>query len=288
MTAPIETVCHGGFRPNWLYSLWEIMQRFRAASFANATSALMRAAANTLAASAAGLSVDPEIERQYVRHELNQAEPSLKELPLSIVVRSQFDRLKNLIDQIDAAEIAVLIREFHNNLIVELTSSWFLMIRAEKREFYEQRQSPFGDKVAGTFDAANKDIAAASRCYALDEWTACIFHLMRVLEHGLRVIADVVGLSANIMAHENWKNVIDQIEKKIREMGNEPKSPEKIKRLQFLSSAASQFRYFKDAWRNHVSHSHANYDEREAERVWIHVKTFMEQMAEASSREQPS
>lgn len=277
--------------PSWgshrLWSLWGIMQRFRASSFVAATSALARVATSITAANAVGLTSDAAMERQYVKRDLDNAEPVLKELPLSPVLRSQFDRLKRQIDHIDGGELAVLIREFHNNLVVELTSAWFLMIKADRRDYYEQHESPFGQKVADTFSEANKDIAAASRCYALDEWTACIFHLMRVLEHGLRAIAAGVGLPSEVMAHENWKNVIDQIESKIRAMESNPKSAEKIERMRFLSSAAVQFRYFKDAWRNHASHSHASYDERDAETVWVHVRGFMQQMAGASEG-QPS
>jgi len=90
---------------------------------------------------------------------------------------------------------------------------------------------------------------------ALGEWTACVFHSMRVLEHGLRELASRVELSADAMAQENWKNVIDQIEAKIRAMEALPKSAEKSASLKVYSQAALQFRYFKDAWRNYISHT---------------------------------
>src|SRR5207302_260994 len=122
------------------------------------------------------------------------------------------------------------------------------------------------------FPEAVQDIAAASRCLALDEGTACVFHAMRVLEHGLRVMAMNVGLPPDAMTHENWKVVIDQIEKKVREIEGLPKSPGKAEKLRVVSEACSQFRYFKDAWRNHVSHSRATYDVREADSVFNHVR----------------
>jgi hypothetical protein len=229
-----------------------------------------------------------ESDRKIALTELDKIKDSLDELPLSFVLREQYARVRRLVPDSSSDQVTTLVREFHNNLIMEMTGHWFLLVPADKRERYEQRQRPFGDAVAQTFDDASKDICAASRCFALDEWTACVFHLMRVLEHGLRALAVNVGLGADAMAHENWKNVIDLIEAKIRAMEGLPKSPEKIARLKELSGLASQFRYFKDAWRNHVSHSHESYDEREASNVWHHVKTFMEQMAEISSPEQPA
>jgi hypothetical protein len=49
--------------------------------------------------------------------------------------------------------------------------------------------------------------------------------------------------------------VIDRIEAKIREREKALKrGQEKDATLKFYSQAAVQFRYFKDAWRNHVAH----------------------------------
>jgi hypothetical protein len=271
-----------------IVSLWDIMQRFRAASFVTAISEMSRSWAGVHLANAYGCG-DAAKDRQLVGAGLKNAAQSLAELPLSTVLRSQFDRLQKAADNADGAELMILLREYHNNLVVELSSAWFLMIPENRRENYEQRQPAFGKEVSEAFLEAHADIAAASRCLALDESTACVFHLMRVLEHGLRALSTKVGLAPETMAHENWKNVIDQIEKKIREVEALPKSASKIQNLQSLSTAATQFRYFKDAWRNHVSHSRATYDMPTAETVWFHVRGFMQQMAgEVSSGAKPS
>ena len=81
--------------------------------------------------------------------------------------------------------------------------------------------------------------------------------------------------------YENWGSLIDQIEKAIRAIEQERRSLEKAERSRFYSDVGTQIRYFKNAWRNHVSHSRAMYDEREARRVFMHVRAFMEQLAQA-------
>jgi hypothetical protein len=53
----------------------------------------------------------------------------------------------------------------------------------------------------------------------------------------------------------------------------------KSEELAFLSGAAAQFRYFKEAWRNHVAHSRATYDDIEALRIMSHVHQFMDELA---------
>ena len=81
--------------------------------------------------------------------------------------------------------------------------------------------------------------------------------------------------------YENWGSLIDQIEKAIRAIEQERRSLEKAERSRFYSDAGTQIRYFKNAWRNHVSHSRAMYDEGEARGVFMHVRAFMEQLAQA-------
>jgi hypothetical protein len=83
-----------------------------------------------------------------------------------------------------------------------------------------------------------------------------------------------------VMDTEQWKNVIDRIEKAIRQLEALPKGASKTEKVQFCSEAASQFRYFKDAWRNHVAHARKSYDSREANSIWNHTGEFMEALAE--------
>ncbi len=266
-------------RSHGLWSLWDIMQRFRAASFGALMASLGRTTAAINTANAFGVGDKVEADRKFIRETLEESAPSLSEFPLSPVLRSQFDRLVRAVDHSSGAELSILVQELGNNLMVELSSAWFLMISADRREYYEQRQPPFGEAVADAFLGASSDIAAASRCFALDEWTACVFYLMRILEHGLRKLAEIVQLPPEAAQHENWKNIIDQIEKKIREMESLPKSQEKVAKVQRLSEAAAQFRWFKDAWRNHVAHAHATYDNHTGPLVWTHVRSFMQQLA---------
>jgi hypothetical protein len=177
------------------------------------------------------------------------------------------------------SEIAILLRELNNNLMVELSSAYFLVIPADRRFIYEQPHPIFGLETHDAFPGARRDIAAAGRCYALDEWTACVVHLMRALEYGLRWLATRVGLQPEEVANENWKNVIDRIEKKIREMEQLSKSPTKSENVQFLSEAATQFRWFKDAWRNDAAHGRMSFDEREGIPIFLHISDFFRHIA---------
>jgi hypothetical protein len=259
-----------------IWSLLDMAERFRVATFATVMAQMRESAAL----------IDFSIPNgaELVRVALKDADKEFKELKLSLVLRTQWQRLLERSETASLQEIKILIREMNNNLLVELDSAWFLIIPADRRFPYEQPSPIFGQDVHSAFPDARRDIAASGRCYALDEWTACVIHLMRALEHGLRWLADQVGLGQEAVSNENWKNVIDQIEKKIRELEALPKSDDKRKRTQFFSEAAIQFRWFKDAWRNYAMHSHEHYDEREGAIIFLHLSDFFRHIGAEAMR----
>ena len=113
------------------------------------------------------------------------------------------------------------------------------------------------------FPSAVSEMRAARNAYAVGLNTASVFHCMRALEHGLRAMASDVGKIFDI---QNWQNIIDEIEAEIKsEAKTLPRGAPKNDRLQFLSKAAAQFLYFKDGWRNYVSHGRVNYEEANAD-----------------------
>lgn len=123
-----------------------------------------------------------------------------------------------------------------------------------------------------SFPSAEEDILAGVDLWALGHATASVFHFMRVLEHGLRALAKDVGINFDV---QSWGQIIDQIESEISTLRDTlPRGLNKNDRLRFLSEAAKEFVYFKDGWRNYVSHNRASYDEYQARSVMEHVKSF--------------
>jgi hypothetical protein len=162
----------------------------------------------------------------------------------------------------------------------ELKTQVFLAVRPENRELYLQAEPLFGAAVATAFPDATPDIAAAGRCYAVEEWTACVFHLMRVLECGLRSLAGHFNVP---FTTDSWHKVIKGIEDGIAAERNKPNLTDADRAtITAHSKLAAEFRHFKDAWRNHVSHGRAAYDAREAASVYEHVRSFMQHMAGAA------
>ncbi|MDG4890468.1 hypothetical protein [Mesorhizobium sp. WSM4887] len=123
------------------------------------------------------------------------------------------------------------------------------------------------------FPESVNDIRVGVDLWALQHHTASVFHMMRVLEIGLRALAHDLQLSFTI---ENWQNIVDRIEAAIKQQQKSlPRGEERNSRLQFLGEAAKEFSYFKDGWRNYVSHNKTDYDEHQSRSVMEHVSHFM-------------
>jgi hypothetical protein len=198
-------------------------------------------------------------------------------LRLSPAMHSNFESLENRAKEDSFAVLLSLTGAVEQAFIAELKSHLFLCLNPSEGKRWKKAEAFFENDALATFPDAQRDMAAAMRCSALNEWTACVFHLMRVLEHGLRQMATRFTVSFEV---DSWHKVIKGIEDGISSLRNKQGlTDQDRKEITYYSDAASQFRHFKDAWRNHVSHSREHYDERDAEKVLAHVSEFMRHLA---------
>ncbi|WP_147283650.1 hypothetical protein [Bosea caraganae] len=155
---------------------------------------------------------------------------------------------------------------------------------SDKAKILRQWKEDWAPAVA-SFPSAAADIRNGVDLWALGHGTASVFHFMRVLEHGLRALANDVGKSFDV---QSWQVVIDQIEAEVRSLGKTlPAGKEKSSRLKFLSEAAKEFAFFKDGWRNHVAHGRENYDDHQARNIMDHVRHFMTLLSSGLSEDGP-
>jgi hypothetical protein len=164
----------------------------------------------------------------------------------------------------------------------EMSGRSFMYIAPEQIKFWPKLSQPnlFGNVVAKAFPSTTYDVAQAGICLAVGLGTACVFHLMRVLEISLGVLGTRFGMS---LAHTNWGPAIEQIESKIRDMHKDPvwkALPDCKGQQEFYAQAASHFGVLKDAWRNYTMHSRGKYTEHEAEQILSTVKSFVCKLAE--------
>lgn len=220
---------------------------------------------------------------------LLQADASIPLVPLSQNASTKINSLAIKISMnsyLTVSQLEVLLRGLVDEIIREIDNAYLLVFSGSSIQFLVQDEPLFGQSVHQYFPEARRDIVSAGRCWSLGEGTAAVFHLMRVLEIGLKQFAIFLGVERDSVDYTNWKNIIDQIEKRIRDIEQETKAADKILRLRKYSQIAANFFYIKEAWRNHTSHSRAFYDEDGALEVFNHTKLFMQRLAETLSDEQ--
>jgi len=139
----------------------------------------------------------------------------------------------------------------------------------------------FGDSVADAFPSATFDIAEAGKCLAFGRGTACVFHCMRALEIGLRVLADAMG----IPYAPSWESYLRQISAQVARDWKE-KDPKWKAKEPFYTSVAADLATVKNAWRNPTMHVRGVYTEERASEIFNATKSFMRHLS-TELREKP-
>lgn len=225
-----------------------------------------------------------EKTRNYALDKLKYAEIEFRKLGLQITadtIKEVIDILGNNAQQRNHQWLMDQITTIEHLANKELKRDKFFYVPAERAKFFPRTDDRhiFGYAVADAFPSAVYDISESGICLALGRGNACVFHLMRVLEIGLRVLGSKFEVS---LAHTNWGPAIDQIEKKIREMHKEEpwKSlPDCKGQQEFYAQVASHFGILKDAWRNYTMHARSFYGEEQAELIFENMKAFMQKLA---------
>lgn len=135
-------------------------------------------------------------------------------------------------------------------------------------------EAPWGDDVCTAFPSARMDIKNAGKCIVLGQATAGVFHLMRVMEVGLKVL----GRAAEIPYAPSWESYLSQINKKIEASHKDKTNAWKRKEL-LMKDLCGDLIAIKFAWRNPTMHIVREYSIQEAENVYGAVKTFIERLA---------
>jgi len=94
------------------------------------------------------------------------------------------------------------LEELQRRIEDEMEVRVFMAVDRIKADYFENPLL-FGIEVAERLASANDDIVEAGTCLALGRGTACVMHLSRVVETGLRSIADTLDLPKR----NDWANI---------------------------------------------------------------------------------
>ena len=191
---------------------------------------------------------------------------------------------------IDWSSLEAELRNLIEVLKNEYSRIWFIGIAATMSGHVDNRNL-LGETIPARFPEAVEDIESAGNCLAVELPTAAVFHLMRVVEWGLRAFAADLGLfGVSTGSKDNktipiewaeWDRILNQLSDKIRsKIESIPKGPKRQQAQEFYFSAKQEVEAFKDAWRNHVMHARRRYSSEDAIAALSHVGRFMKSLVD--------
>lgn len=198
-------------------------------------------------------------------------------LGLQSAVR-QLDRIKEhfLGGQANADSVRSMLIDLHNRMLEAFEGRLFLALTPDEERLYSQPEPLWGVSVDEAFPSAAEDVAEMGRCFAVGRYTAAVFHMMRVLEVGLSALSAAVGAQPG---NPNWETIINSIQGRVNGMSVATHGVSWKEDQRFYSEAVADFRTFKHAWRNYVTHSRVSYTEESARRILGGVRDFMQHLA---------
>jgi hypothetical protein len=173
------------------------------------------------------------------------------------------------------ADISSALFEVQSRIHDEMSVQLYIQVPAQSAKYYEPDEPPFGDIVFDRFSSASGDVIEAGNCLALERYTACVFHLMRVMEVGLKALASKLGITYA----PSWEAYIKQI-KTILESDWKAKPLDLQTAQPLYRDLVGDLHLVKVAWRNPTMHIVNNYGKDEAVKIYDCVRQFMVRLSE--------
>lgn len=179
------------------------------------------------------------------------------------------------------------VREVGRRIGKEMKSKPLMIVSKDRIEHWD---NPFwfGQDVYDAFYDAREDMKQAGNCYVADNNTACVFHSMRVAEHGLRELANrlqITQIGSTPIEFSEWGSIISKIRNELAErlkvVQGESRGEKKEAALKLYSDLNDQCSYFNDLWRKDVSHTRRHYNATEALNALTRVREFMQRLVQA-------
>jgi hypothetical protein len=176
--------------------------------------------------------------------------------------------------------IAASLEDLLHSIEMECNHIHLAFIPAAKVQFFE-KEALFGEGVNAAFPSAKPEIKDAGNCLAADLNDAAVFHLMRAAEYGLRALARHLKVRiGQPLDYACWDHIIRAVKKKLVRLDAKPKGNKKAEELEFYGRLLMECTYFKDAWRNPVSHARSRFSDAGALDAFGHTREFMRRLAE--------
>jgi HEPN domain-containing protein len=167
-------------------------------------------------------------------------------------------------------EISDGLDDINSRLLDEMNKRTFFYVPQDRAAYFD-KPDRYGSVVASKCPQVTEDVSEAGNCFSAGRYTATVFHLMRIMEHGVQRFGTVIG--APITDTKNWQAILNEVNARIK--GMDPHD----QKTKFYAEISAHLYHVKLAWRNEVMHPKATYTEEEAKNLIKQVGEFMETLA---------
>src|ERR1039458_206869 len=149
---------------------------------------------------------------------------------------------------VNYGELESLLRELRERLEDDLQAVVFLGLSLDESRLYKE---PLKDwqEVMSRFSRVRHDVEESSKCFALQRYSAAIFHVLLVAEYGIIKVAELFGVAGD---KPGW-GALDRLQR-INDQKRKDKSPLEQEHAKFLENLLPLATAIKDSWRHKISH----------------------------------
>lgn len=177
-------------------------------------------------------------------------------------------------------------QELKDTIFDEMAAHLFLWVPFERAQYYEfsedknkwsEAEKTLDGIISQRFGTAAVEIKQARVCYAVGQWTASVFHMMRACEVGIKAIYKTLGLPSPKLA-DSWGKLLEPMDEQLNPRSTKPKVPLWQSEHDFFSDVTNDIKGVKRAWRDSTMHVETNYDEKGALKVLNAATSLIESL----------
>ena len=269
---------HGGFPLGKILGLFDMLE-VKAKPFFKAYEAL----AYFSAAVPEIIRRNPELEGDIISEKMIQrAKDHLSAVlsccdTLSLATTSAL--AKRMMDSLDTAtakyiSFAEQSKELLSRFSDELNATTIYALPSETAKFYAKGEVVFGDEVVKTFSDTQDDFEEAAKCLALSRGTACVFHLMRIMESAIHDLGNKLGFTIKDKNDKflPWGILVANMEGKTKTLTSQAEIS-KWTEVRLHLHALSM------VWRNPTMHPKKYYTVEQAHEILVASTQFLRNLA---------
>lgn len=234
------------------------------------------------ASSQLGLRMEPGEHRTHFETDFKAMEETATKLELRGVL-ARLERIRVLLTKEPlwtdcGSQLAILKEAFEDD-----TQDLYLYVYPpSKVRFLIELDDTWGPALTA-FSSIGEEIANGVDCFALGHNTACVFHMCRVGEEGLRIIGRERGVAAvrrgAPIEWGTWGQVFEKLAPHIEDIRKKANGPKRDAALSFYDPVVSDLRAIQSLYRDQTMHLRDSYDDGEAQSAIFRTRELMLKLA---------